>query len=113
MVMVKDITHCANALIMMGAFVACTEGEGVEDVEYNIDAPIKNIANPKLSSREQCYGVALAQFNDCATAKSHCAGTASLDYQSDRWKYVERDMCQKIGGSLKPKKDNRMKSGRM
>ena len=105
--MIKDITHIASALIIMGALVSC--GESVEDVEYNIDEPTGNIPSPKLSDRQQCYGVALAQFNDCATSKSHCAGTASLDYQSDRWKYVERDTCEEIGGSLKSKKDERIK----
>lgn len=105
--MVKDITHFASALIMMGALVSC--GESAEDVDYNIDEPTGKIAPPQLSDREQCYGIALAQYNDCATAKSHCAGTARLDYQSDRWKYVDRDTCEELGGSLKPKKDERIK----
>ncbi len=105
--MVKDITHFASALIIIGALVAC--GENIEDIEYNIDEPRGDIPRPQLSDREQCYGIALAQFNDCATAQSHCAGTATLDYQSDRWKYVTRDTCVEAGGSLTPKKDERIK----
>ncbi len=105
--MVKDITNIASVLIIMGALVAC--GESEEDIDYNIDEPTRNILSPQLSDREQCYGLALAQFNDCATAKSHCAGTASLDYQSDRWKYVKRDSCEEMGGSLTSKKDERIK----
>lgn len=106
--MTTEIKKLASALIIMGALVSC--GDDVQDVEFNIDEPARSIPAPQLSSREQCYGIALAQFNDCATgASSNCAGTATLDYQSDRWKYVKRGACKESGGSLSPKKDPRIK----
>jgi len=108
----NDIKNLASALIIMGALVSC--GEDIQDVDYNIDDQTIHITSsqlrPKLAMREQCYGIALAQYNDCATGSgTNCAGTASLDYQSDRWKYVERGSCGDQGGSLSAKKDLRLK----
>ncbi len=106
--MPNDIEKCASALIIMGALVAC--GQDVQNVEYNIDDGIATTASPKLATREQCYGIALAQYNDCASGNgTHCAGTAHFDYQTDRWKYTETGSCEEKGGSLKPKKDPRVK----
>jgi len=43
---------------------------------------------------EKCYGVATAGKNDCAAgAGTTCAGTATKDYDSARWKYVAKGTC--------------------
>ena len=51
---------------------------------------------------EKCYGVVKAGKNDCQTAASACAGTATKDGQKDAWLYVPKGTCEKIvGASLK------------
>ncbi|HJW82573.1 MAG TPA: DUF2282 domain-containing protein [Acidiferrobacterales bacterium] len=51
---------------------------------------------------EKCYGVVKAGKNDCQTAASACAGTATKDGQKDAWIYVPQGTCDKIvGASLK------------
>lgn len=51
---------------------------------------------------EKCFGVVKAGKNDCQTAKSACAGTATKDGQKDAWIYVPKGTCDKIvGASLK------------
>lgn len=53
---------------------------------------------------EKCYGVAEAGKNDCQTATTSCAGTATEDRQPDAWIYLPKGTCDKIaGGSLEPK----------
>lgn len=53
---------------------------------------------------EKCYGVVKAGKNDCQTATSACAGTATKDGQADAWIYLPKGSCDKIvGGSTKPK----------
>ena len=54
------------------------------------------------AEKEQCYGVAKAGQNDCASASgSHsCAGQASVDLSFDEWKYVAKGTCEKAGGKL-------------
>lgn len=54
---------------------------------------------------EKCYGVTKAGMNDCGGAKNSCAGTSTLDYQGDAWKYVPTGTCTTFatpygGGSL-------------
>lgn len=58
-------------------------------------------------AKEKCYGVALAGKNDCSAGPgTSCAGTSTTDYQGDAWKYVAKGECEKMGGSLTPKKGN-------
>ena len=42
---------------------------------------------------EKCYGVVKAGKNDCQTAVSACAGTATKDGQKDAWIYVPKGTC--------------------
>lgn len=50
---------------------------------------------------EKCYGVALKGHNDCkAGPGTTCAGTASVDYQGNAWKFVPAGSCVKQGGTL-------------
>lgn len=51
---------------------------------------------------EKCFGIVKAGKNDCQTAASACAGTATKDGQKDAWLYVPKGTCEKIvGASLK------------
>ncbi len=52
---------------------------------------------------EKCYGIVKAGMNDCATAKSSCAGSSTKDKQKDAYLLLPKGACDKIvGGSLKP-----------
>ncbi|WP_296718844.1 DUF2282 domain-containing protein [Erythrobacter sp.] len=58
-------------------------------------------------AKEKCYGVALKGKNDCAAGPgTSCAGTSTVDYQGNAWKFVDKGECAKMGGSLTAKKGN-------
>lgn len=60
-------------------------------------------ADVVCAERERCYGVAKAGKNDCATATTACAGTATQDDQKDAWVYLPKGSCEKLAGaSIKP-----------
>lgn len=62
----------------------------------------------RAAEMEKCYGVALKGQNDCAAGEgTTCAGTSTIDYQGNSWKYVEKGTCitteTPLGsGSLEP-----------
>lgn len=59
------------------------------------------------SAKEKCYGVALKGKNDCAAGPgTSCAGTSTVDYQGNAWKFVPKGQCVKMGGTLKPHAGN-------
>jgi uncharacterized membrane protein len=50
---------------------------------------------------EECYGIAKAGMNDCATKKHSCAGQVKKDGDKDDYLYVPVGTCKKIvGGTL-------------
>jgi uncharacterized membrane protein len=63
---------------------------------------------PPQPTMDKCFGIALKGDNDCAAgAGTTCAGTASVDYQGNAWKYVPKGTCETIQtpkgkGSLEP-----------
>ena len=58
-------------------------------------------------AKEKCYGVALKGKNDCAAGPgTSCAGTSTVDYQGNAWKYVAKGSCEKMGGTLTAHKGN-------
>ncbi|WFL79016.1 DUF2282 domain-containing protein [Altererythrobacter arenosus] len=79
-------------------------------------AAAENSQNPEVvaaaenpdGEKEKCYGVALAGKNDCAAGPgTSCAGTSTVDYQGNAWKYVDEGSCLEIEtpkgkGSLVP-----------
>jgi uncharacterized membrane protein len=61
------------------------------------------------ADKEKCYGVAKAGQNDCAAgAGTSCAGTSTIDFQGNSWKYVDKGTCEGMAvmgdrkGSLAP-----------
>ncbi len=57
-------------------------------------ASLVSATNAAAESKEKCFGVAMAGANDCAAgAGTSCAGTSSIDYQGNSWKYVEKGTC--------------------
>lgn len=96
----SDLTKLAGLLLASASLAACDR----QTSEIRYDKSDKGIAmaEPKKAAREKCYGVALAQHNDCAAGPgSDCAGTATKDYMPDRWKYLPAGSCAEQGGSLK------------
>jgi uncharacterized membrane protein len=58
-------------------------------------------ADGAAGAKEKCFGVALKGKNDCkAGPGTSCAGTASVDYQGNAWKYVPAGTCVSQGGTL-------------
>jgi len=55
-----------------------------------------------VQGKEQCYGVAKAGENGCASANgSHsCGGLAKVDYDGQEWTLVEAGTCTQMGGKL-------------
>lgn len=49
---------------------------------------------------EECYGIAKAGMNDCATKKHSCAGQAQKNGDKDDYVYVPVGTCKKIVGGL-------------
>lgn len=58
-------------------------------------------AQDRETPRERCYGIALAGQNDCAAGPgTTCAGTSTVNYQGNAWKYVDAGTCVRMGGTL-------------
>jgi uncharacterized membrane protein len=55
------------------------------------------------ADNEKCFGVALKGQNDCAAGEgTSCAGTSTVDYQGNSWKYVPAGTCAKMQTPLGP-----------
>ena len=96
-----ELLKLASLLLATAALGSCDNA--TNDIRY--DDADKGIVmlQPKKAEREKCYGVARAQFNDCAAGpKTDCAGTATKDNMPDRWKYTPAGQCDDLGGTLIP-----------
>jgi uncharacterized membrane protein len=74
-------------------------------------AAITTANTAAAASKEKCYGISLKGANDCAAgAGTSCAGTSTVDYQGNAWKYVDKGTCVSMTapedrkGSLEPLK---------
>jgi uncharacterized membrane protein len=91
-------SNVANATIA-GSFVAALA---------MIAAPAFAAPKPPQATMDKCFGIAMKGENDCAAgAGTTCAGTSSVDYQGNAWKYVPKGTCANIktpngAGSLEP-----------
>ena len=48
------------------------------------------------ADKDKCFGVALKAKNDCAAgAGTTCAGTSTVDYQTNAWSLVPKGTCEK------------------
>ena len=96
-----ELLKLASLLLATAALGACDSD--VKDIRYDDTDKGVAMAEPKKAEREKCYGIARAQYNDCAAGpSSDCAGTATKDYMPDRWRYVPAGQCDDLGGSLIP-----------
>jgi uncharacterized membrane protein len=72
-----------NAAILASAVAAAVSTIALSTV---------NVA--EAASKEKCFGISKAGANDCAAgAGTSCAGTSTLDYQGNAWKYVDKGTC--------------------
>jgi uncharacterized membrane protein len=95
------LKNLASSLLCLAALSAC--GNGETTVRYESEERGVKMPEPKKAAREKCFGIALAQYNDCAAGPgTSCAGTADKDYMPDRWKYVTAGTCEDQGGLLAP-----------
>lgn len=93
----KISTIAASALIALA--VSGCSGESTTTTEV-----------VSQGQKEKCYGISLTGQNDCAAGPgTSCAGTSTVDYQGDAWKYVPEGECINTlnpdgsNGSLEPK----------
>jgi uncharacterized membrane protein len=56
--------------------------------------PAFGAPKPAQPTMDKCYGVSLAGQNDCAAGPgTTCAGTSTVDYQGNAWKFVDGGTC--------------------
>jgi len=95
----------ASAMIAAASLAACSSEKPASSEETRAKAIDK--AATELAAQEKCYGIALAKQNDCAAGPgTSCAGTSTVDYQGNAWKFTEAGECEKLGGSLTEVADN-------
>jgi uncharacterized membrane protein len=59
------------------------------------------VAHADAPKQDKCFGVAMAGKNDCkAGAGTSCAGSSTVNYQGNSWKYVKAGTCVAMGGTL-------------
>jgi len=97
--------NSSSALALSGAF-AIVLGMAASAAAQN-DPTAEEMAN-----MDKCFGVALAGKNDCAAGPgTSCAGTSTIDYQSNAWTLVPKGTCAEIetpfgNGSLTASNDH-------
>jgi uncharacterized membrane protein len=72
-------------------------------------ATLMSATTATAGSKEKCYGIAVKGGNDCAAgAGTSCAGTSTVDFQGNAWKFVDKGTCVSMEaaegrkGSLEP-----------
>ena len=80
-------TKHASALAIAGALTAAF-------------ALVPGASDANAQSQEKCYGVSKAGENQCAAGPgTSCAGTSTIDYQSNAWILVPAGTCTNIDGA--------------
>ncbi len=94
----------AMALMASTALLAaCGSGTAPANEGAAQDGAVKTAA----AEQDKCFGIALAGKNDCAAGPgTSCAGTSTVDYQGNAWKFVDAGTCEQLGGSLAAKDGN-------
>lgn len=60
-------------------------------------------AAAQSADKDKCFGVSLKAKNDCAAgAGTSCAGTSTVDYQSNAWTLVPKGTCGKTVSKTSP-----------
>jgi len=94
----KKLTGMASALIGAASLAACGGGSEAPAPEAEAEAEVASTEASTDTVKEKCYGISLAKGNDCAAGPgTSCAGTSTVDYQGNAWKYVAEGECEKFG----------------
>ncbi|MGC1469429.1 MAG: DUF2282 domain-containing protein [Sphingorhabdus sp.] len=98
----NNVLSGATVALAALALAACSSGTPSGEATKSDDA-----SATKVAAKEKCFGVALKGQNDCkAGPGTSCAGTSTVDYQGNAWKYTEAGACEKAGGSLAERSGN-------
>ena len=93
------LTATAPALAAAALLAACGSEAGTSAGSEEATASTEQTT--EVASNEKCFGVSLAGANDCAAGPgTTCAGTSTVDYQGNAWKYVPAGECETMGGTL-------------
>lgn len=101
----SQLAALAASMIALAGLSACSDQKPATAEETTAKALEQ--ATTELAAKEKCYGISLAKQNDCAAGPgTSCAGTSSVDYQGNAWKFTDAGECVKQGGSLTEVADN-------
>ncbi|MDG2004594.1 MAG: DUF2282 domain-containing protein [Novosphingobium sp.] len=94
----KNTYALATALIGAASLAACGSGGNDAAAPAEGAAAGGEMAAAETDAKEKCFGISLAGKNDCAAGPgTSCAGTSTVDYQGNAWKYVTEGDCAKFG----------------
>lgn len=104
-----NFTQESRGLIALMAssalLAACGSGSAPTTAEGQAGA--ETAVKTAAAEQEKCFGIALKGKNDCAAGPgTSCAGTSTVDYQGNAWKFVDDGTCEQMGGSLAEKTGN-------
>lgn len=76
-------------------------GDGPVTMPKQICAKLPSTKQEPVKSSDyvQCYGVAAAGKNDCATNTTSCGGSAKETRQPDAWVSIPKGICENLKGS--------------
>lgn len=98
--------NAAAALLAAATITACSGGSETPAASED-GASTAAEETTEVAAKEKCFGISLAGQNDCAAGPgTSCAGTSTVDYQGNAWKYVPQGECEPQGGSLTAVEDN-------
>ncbi len=103
------VSALAGALLTVAACSGGGEAEAdaAATAEGAATTEAEALAAAGEGEKEKCFGISLAGKNDCAAGPgTSCAGTSTIDYQGNAWKYVPAGECEPQGGSLTEVADN-------
>ena len=90
----------SKPVILAAAVATAAAAAGVVYASHKTSPPSAQEA--AAGPQEECYGIAKAGENDCASANgSHtCGGLAKLDYGGQEYRNVPKGSCERMGGKL-------------
>ncbi len=93
----------ASKPVLLAAAVAAAAAAagGMVYVTHKTPEPVMK-ESAAAGPQEECFGVAKAGENDCASANgSHtCGGLAKTDYSGQEYRNVPKGSCETMGGKL-------------
>jgi uncharacterized membrane protein len=115
MTKLNKLGSAASLLIATAALAACGGGAPKAEEAAGESAMAETAgtetaaAGATAAEKVKCFGISKAGENDCAAGPgTSCAGTSTVDYQGNAWKYVSggEAECAKEGGTLAEQDNN-------